>query len=97
MYVSVTCSSKLWLLWGAEIALHVSKACDARRSIKNVGAPHPQTEHSQLELRQLQLLSHSLIETVILYLVLKHLVFAVLQTLKLSTGPLITLICVPDT
>lgn len=37
--------------------------------------------------------SPSLIETIILYLVLKHLVFAVLQTLKPSTGLLIMLIC----
>lgn len=38
-------------------------------------------------------MSPPLRETAILYLVLKHLAFAVLQTLKPSTGPLITLIC----
>lgn len=82
LYDNVTCSSKRWPLWNADIVL-VSQAFHTRGGIRN-GAPSCWDWAQTAWARWLWTMSHSLVETTILYWILKHLVFAVLQTFKPS-------------
>lgn len=82
MYVNVTCSSKRWLLWNAEIAVLVSKASVPEAALR-MEHPPPETEPTQLKLKWLWMMTHSLVETTVPPLLdIKTFVFAVLQTLS---------------